>query len=115
MMEKGQTGKRASQSARTLEKKIESYFAACEDRGELPSIAGLALALFFGYPGRRNLEEALKEEGQSKKAVYLIRAKARIEEANVQAVYRRETSAGAKFILQTEFGYADKEKLTRLG
>ena len=99
MMEKGQTGKRASQSARTLEKKIESYFAACEDRGELPSIAGLALAL--GYPGRRNLEEALKEEGQSKKAVYLIRAKARIEEANVQAVYRRETSAGAKFILQT--------------
>lgn len=65
MMEKGQTGKRASQSARTLEKKIESYFAACEDRGELPSIAGLALAL--GYPGRRNLEEALKEEGQSKK------------------------------------------------
>ena len=109
MMEKGQTGKRASQSARTLEKKIESYFAACEDRGELPSIAGLALAL--GYPGRRNLEEALKEEGQSKKAVYLIRAKARIEEANVQAVYRRETSAGAKVILQTEFGYADKEKI----
>ena len=54
---------------------------------------------------------ALKEEGQSKKAVYLIRAKARIEEANVQAVYRRETSAGAKFILQTEFGYADKEKI----
>lgn len=45
------------------------------------------------------------------KAVYLIRAKARIEEANVQAVYRRETSAGAKFILQTEFGYADKEKI----
>ena len=43
--------------------------------------------------------------------MYLIRAKARIEEANVQAVYRRETSAGAKFILQTEFGYADKEKI----
>ncbi len=33
MMEKGQTGKRASQSARTLEKKIESYFSACEDSG----------------------------------------------------------------------------------
>lgn len=113
-MEKEQTGKRVSQSARTLEKKSEAYFTACEERGELPSIAGLALAL--GYPGRRNLEELLKEEGQSKKGLLLLRAKARIEEANVRAVYRRETSAGAKFILQTEFGYADKESIdpTRL-
>lgn len=38
----------------------------------------------------------------------ITRAKSQIEEANIQAVYTRDASPGARFILQNGFGYSDK-------
>ena len=40
----------------------------------------------------------------------LRQAMSRVEEENLQAVYQKETSAGAKFILQRDFGYGGREK-----
>ncbi len=45
----------------------------------------------------------------------ITRAKSRIEEANIQAAYNRDASAGARFILQNGFGYADKKEVGMSG
>lgn len=100
---------------KALEAEIEAltdrYFARCREEEILPTMGGLAFAL--GYLCREDLEkdrEALKKSPKSARGKALKKARARIEEANLQALYRRETSAGAKFILQSEFGYLDREE-----
>ncbi len=107
------TAKTDNLRGKALEAEIEAltdrYFARCREEEILPTMGGLAFAL--GYLCREDLEkdrETLKKSPKSARGRALKRARARIEEANLQALYRRETSAGAKFILQSEFGYLDR-------
>lgn len=94
----------ARASAKALEEKVEAYFTACAQEDRHPTVTGLALAL--GLNDRRELSEWAAKD--SKTGALLRRACSRVEEANLQAAYRRDSASGARFILQNGFGYTDK-------
>ena len=73
--------------------------------GEVLEGAGLALA--FGLDSREELDELAAGRGRAAKAAR--RAVTRVEEANVQSVYSKDTAQSAKFILQSGFGYGEKQ------
>ena len=68
------------------------------------SLPGLALAL--GLEGRAQLERLAA--GGDKTASVLRRALSRVEEANLQSLYQKDTASSAKFLLQSCFGYAER-------
>lgn len=90
------------------EKKVRElaadYLARCEGENRYPSVTGLALAL--GMNTRQELER--QAQGKSKRAGALRWALSLVEEEIIQAVYEKESSSGAKFFLQSAFGYQDK-------
>ena len=101
------SGERAGRSpgTRALQERTDAYFRDCEAAERFPSVTGLALAL--GFDCRRELEE--RAAGGDKAAAVLRRARSRVEEANIQAAYRRDSASGARFLLQNGFGYSDKK------
>lgn len=104
--------KRRWKSAAALQNAVDNYFAACEADGNYPSVTGLALAL--GFSCRQSLDrytDRESDEPEDKMVGIITRAKTRIEEANIQAAYNRDASAGARFILQNGFGYSDKQEV----
>lgn len=96
--------KRAPAGASRFPELAEAYFARCGEDGLHPSLPGLALAL--GLDSRRELEQAAA--GGGKWAGAVRRAMTRVEEANIQSAYKKDSAASAKFILQNGFGYAEK-------
>lgn len=99
-------GKRRPRSVRGMEQVVRQYMQDCESQEKYPTVTGLALAL--GFSGREALEQFESMAKESPVGELLARSRSLIEEANVQAVYRRDTSTGAKFILQSSFGYGEK-------
>lgn len=97
--------------AKEIEEKSAGYFRQCQEEGQLPCVPGLALAL--GLEGRRQLEALA--QGESKNAALLRRALSRVEEANIQAAYKRDSGPSARFILQNGFGYSDKPESSPSG
>lgn len=91
-------------SADKFNQLAEEYFANCKAGDVHPSLPGLALA--FGLEDRRELERLAAGDGKAARAVR--RAITRVEEANIQSAYRKDTAASAKFILQNGFGYSEK-------
>ena len=89
-----------------LKEEIRRYFLACGGEGPRATLTGLAL--FLGMEGRQELDR--RAAGPGWEGELLRQAMSRVEEENLQAVYQKETSAGAKFILQRDFGYGDREK-----
>ena len=79
-----------------LKEEIRRYFLACGGEGPRPTLTGLAL--FLGMEGRQELDR--RAAGSGWEGELLRQAMSRVEEENLQAVYQKETSAGAKFILQ---------------
>ena len=90
-------------TARAWRRAADRYLESCDQQSRLPTVTGLALAL--GFPTRAALETAAGPDPEQ----VLIRALSQVEEANLQAVYRRDTASGAKFILQSCFGYGEKD------
>lgn len=84
----------------------QAYFDRCAAEGLHPSLPGLALAL--DLEGRRELEVLARGSGQA--AGILRRAITRVEEANIQSAYKKDSAASAKFILQNGFGYSEKNR-----
>ena len=82
----------------------ESYFERCREQEQHPSLPGLALA--FGLDSRQELSRLTA--GSGKIASVVRRAVTRVEEANIQSAYHKDTAASAKFILQNGFGYSEK-------
>lgn len=97
-------------NAGKLQETVEAYFVKCEENSKYPSVTGLALAL--GFTCRQALDRYTDRNCDGEPADEMVgiitRAKSRIEEANIQAAYNRDASAGARFILQNGFGYSDK-------
>lgn len=83
----------------------ERYFRRCREQGLHPSLPGLALALEMD--SSEELAALAKGRGKASRAVR--RAVTRVEEANVQSVYQKDTAGSAKFILQHGFGYGEKQ------
>ena len=90
-----------------MEAAARRYLEECGAREKLPTVTGLALAL--GFTSRAAMERFSKEQG-GKFAALLDWARSLIEEETLQAVYRKETATGARFILQSSFGYGEKER-----
>ena len=97
---------RRPRGLRAMEAAARRYLEECGAREKLPTVTGLALAL--GFTSRAAMERFSKEQG-GKFAALLDWARSLIEEETLQAVYRKETATGARFILQSSFGYGEKE------
>ena len=109
----GKGNPRRWRSAKALQKAVDHYFADCEERGRVPSVAGLALAL--GFMSRQALYRYTDRENENNSDDYvtiITKAKLKIEEENIQLAYNRDASAGARFILQNGFNYSDKKELS---
>ncbi len=89
-----------------LRARAQDYFDRCDREGLHPSLPGLALGL--GLEGRRELEKLAQGAGEA--AGLLRRAITRVEEANIQSAYKKDSAASAKFILQNGFGYSEKTR-----
>lgn len=98
--------KRRRTSPQRLREQSQAYFDRCAAEGLHPSLPGLALAL--DLEGRRELELLARDGGQG--AGILRRAITRVEEANIQSAYKKDSAASAKFILQNGFGYSEKTR-----
>lgn len=108
----GKGNPRRWRSAKALQKAVDDYFAECEERGRVPSVAGLALAL--GFMSRQALYRYTDRENENNSDDYvtiITRAKLRIEEENIQLAYNRDASAGARFVLQNGFNYSEKQDI----
>lgn len=97
-----------------LREAVERYFGETEQDGKMPSVGGLAL--YLGFTSRqalqRYIEDSSAKKSPKRKLVDIItRARTRIEEANVQALYDRDKTRGAQFVLQNGFGYSDKQEI----
>lgn len=100
-------------SAKALQEAVDNYFAECEEKGRVPSVAGLALAL--GFMSRQALYRYTDRENENNSddfVTIITQAKLKIEEANIQLAYNRDASPGARFILQNGFNYSDKHEVT---
>ncbi len=86
------------------ERRVAAYFAACRQENKTPTLPGLALAL--GMESREELERRAACPGRVGAALRLARSQ--VEEAQLQAMFQKDTAAGAKFLLQADFGYGGK-------
>ena len=109
----GKGNPRRWRTAKALQAAVDAYFDECSEKGRVPSVAGLALAL--GFMSRQALYRYTDRENENNSDEYvtiITRAKLKIEEANIQLAYNRDASPGARFILQNGFNYSDKHELT---
>ena len=100
-------GTEAPQTApqpRALEAAVLQYLESCEGQ-RLPTLPGLALAL--GFSSRGELERFAAAQG-GRVSRLLEWAASWVEEETLQAACRKETASGARFILQTAFGYGER-------
>lgn len=108
------TGRPNFYTAEKLQKKVDEYFKDTKEAEKMPSVVDLALYLGF-YSERalmRYTEESSVPLSDKEDLVRIItRAKEMIKSANVQALYNRETSKGAQFVLQNGFGYSEKQEI----
>ena len=108
----GKGNPRRWRTAKALQAAVDAYFEECSEKGRVPSVAGLALAL--GFMSRQALYRYTDRENENNSDDYvtiITQAKLKIEEANIQLAYNRDASPGARFILQNGFNYSDKHEI----
>lgn len=108
------TGRPNFYTAEKLQKKVDEYFRDTKEADKMPSVVDLALYLGF-YSERalmRYTEESSVSLSDKEDLVRIItRAKEMIKSANVQALYDRDKTRGAQFVLQNGFGYSEKQEI----
>lgn len=108
------TGRPNRYNAKTLQAKVNDYFAETQEQGKMPSFCGLALYLGYNSESalRRYVEDNSAETSDKPDLVRIIsRAREEIKEANVQALYDRDKTRGAQFVLQNGFGWSEKQEI----
>lgn len=101
-------------TAEELDAMVERYFDEIEGEGKMPSFCDLAL--YLGYCSeaalQRYVDTSAAEKSDKTELIEIItRARERIKSANVQALYDRDMSRGAQFVLQNGFGWAQKQEI----
>ena len=106
---------------RKLEARIDAYFRACdgeplldEETGGVkldrkgkpmtagkrpPTLSGLALAMGFSSKA-----EMLRYQGRPEIMTAILRGRSRVEQYAEEQLFDKESSAGAKFVLEKDFG-----------
>lgn len=97
-----------------MQAKVDEYFEEVQEEGKMPSFCGLALYLGYNSESglRRYVEDNRAETSDKAGLVRIIsRAREQIKEANIQALYTRDTTRGAQFVLQNGFGWSEKQEI----
>lgn len=108
------TGRPNRYNAKTMQAKVDKYFAEVLEQGKMPSFCGLALYLGYNSESalRRYVEDNSAETSDKPDLVRIIsRAREEIKEANIQALYDRDMTRGAQFVLQNGFGWSEKQEI----
>ena len=108
------TGRPPKYTAKKMQEKTDQYFAEVAEQGKMPSFCGLALYLGYNSESalRRYVEDNNAETSDKPDLVRIVsRAREAIKEANVQALYNRDMSRGAQFVLQNGFGWSEKQEI----
>lgn len=112
------TGRPNKYDAKTMQAAVDDYFRWAEENKQMPSIGALALHLGFNsrqalnrYCEQNSVTENNKKSNKTDLINIISRAKLRIEEANIQALYDRDKTRGAQFVLQNGFGYTEKQEI----
>ena len=85
---------------------ITEYFKNCDKRHKPYTISGLALFLGLSTETLRKYE---KEYGDTEYADIIKRAKQAVEVYTAEATFDNKKFQGAKFNLQNNFGWSDKQ------
>ena len=110
-------------NAKALEKRIDDYFRSCygepmvdEETGGVkldkkgkpvasgkrpPTLSGLALAMGFASKA-----DMLRYQGKPEVMTAIQRGRTRVEQYAEEKLFDKESSAGAKFVLEKDFGEA---------
>ena len=101
-------------SAKELQAKVDQYFAEAAEKQKMPSFC--ALALYLGYCSeaalQRYVDSSAAEKSNKQDLVDIItRARERIKAANIDALYDRDMTRGAQFVLQNGFGWSEKQEI----
>lgn len=101
-------------TAKELQEKVDQYFAETAEKQKMPSFC--ALALHLGYCSeaalQRYVDTSTAEKSNKQDLVDIItRARERIKAANIDALYDRDMTRGAQFVLQNGFGWSEKQEI----
>ncbi len=99
-------------TAEELQEKVEEYFLTCYQNQRPYTISGLALWLGLSTQTLRNYE---KTYGDTEYADIIKIAKQRVEEFAEKSLYENGKTTGAKFVLQNNFGWSDKQDVNLSG
>ena len=84
---------------------MEEYLACCQEEKRIPTVTGLALSLGFVSRGEMETFTGDRSPAYQRQMEWALSL---IEEETLQAAFRRETTTGARFLLQASFGYGEK-------
>lgn len=93
-------------TAEELKEKVEEYFFVAYKNHRAYTMSGLALWLGLSTQTLRNYEKCY---GDTEYADIIKFAKQRVEEYAENALYETGKTSGAKFVLQNNFGWAEKQ------
>lgn len=99
-------------TAEELQNKVEEYFLTCHQNERPYTISGLALWLGLSTQTLRNYE---KNYGDTEYSDIIKIAKQRVEEYAEKSLYETGKTAGAKFVLQNNFKWTDKQDVSVSG
>ena len=107
-------GRPPKYTAKQMQEKIDRYFAEMEEKHKMPSFC--ALALYLGYYSERALQRYVEDSSYEKSnkqdlVQTVTRARERIKAANIDALYDRDMTRGAQFVLQNGFGWSEKQEI----
>ena len=89
---------------------IQLYFYQCRCDHKPYTISGLALFLWLSTETLRRYE---KEYGDTEYADIIKFAKQQVEVYAEEGLYDKSKSSGAKFVLQNNFGWAEKQDVNQ--
>lgn len=99
-------------NAEELQQKVEEYFGAAYQNHRAYTMSGLAIYLGLSTQTLRNYE---KVYGNTEYADIIKVAKQRVEEYAENALYETGKTSGAKFVLQNNFGWSEKQDVNLSG
>lgn len=107
-------GRPPKYTAKQMQEKIDRYFEEMEEQHKMPSFC--ALALYLGYYSERALQRYVEDSSYEKSnkqdlVQTVTRARERIKAANIDALYDRDMTRGAQFVLQNGFGWSEKQEI----
>lgn len=108
------TGRPPKHTAAEMQAKVDAYFDEMREQNKMPSFC--AMALYLGYCSEAALQRYVDESAEKKSnktdlIEIITRARERIKAANIDALYDRDMTRGAQFVLQNGFGWSEKQEI----